>query len=329
MISIALIQPEVVRDWEKGNTERISTLVNKNVQLNKFELVKKAIDADLIILLESCIFKTQRNIKDFEKLLHFNKGSKRLCTLNYEDSPPGFLPGLYSSLEAFKFDPSIHISWPHLVLPNEQINEADAAGEVPVTMLFTFSGSCSNPVRRKIFDLYKSCPGKYKVTEIKKWYNHTLAEKKSYIDDIRQSKFVLCPKGIASYSHRITETLALGKVPVVIADDWVPFSVPEKDYFVRIRESDLSNLVQMLEQKEDVYETLNTNAVNVYQKYFNPQFCYSIALNQLAELYARQLLNMDSAYIRHRWNSRKFWKNNRWCIEDRVMRKINKMIKPA
>jgi len=328
MINIALIQPDVILDWEKGSITRIERLVNKNPELNRFKIVNNIAEAELVVVLESCIFKTQRNIKDFEKLLHFNKGSKRLCTLNYEDSPPGFLPGLYSSLEAFKFDPSIHISWPHLVLPNEQINESHDREELPVTMLFTFSGSCSNPVRRKIFDLYNSCPGKYKVTEIKKWYNHTLAEKKSYIDDIRQSKFVLCPKGIASYSHRITETLALGKVPVVIADDWVPFSIPEKDYFVRIKESDLSNLVQMLEQKEDVYEKLNANAVNVYQKYFNPQFCYSIALNQLADLYGR-LLNMDSGYIRLRWNSRKFWKNNRWCIEDRVMRKINKMIKLA
>ena len=193
-------------------------------------------------------------------------------------------------------------------------------------MLFTFSGSCSSPIRREIFDLYKSCPGKYKINEVKKWYNHNLGEKKSYINDIRQSKFVLCPKGIASYSHRITETLALGKVPVVIADDWVPFSIQEKGYFVSVKENDLSNLIQILAQKEIVYEKLKTNAINVYKKYFNPQFCYSMALNQLADLYTRQLLHIDSVYIRHRWNSRKFWKNNRWCIEDRIVRKINKMI---
>lgn len=327
MINIALIQPEAIRGWEKGNGERICTLVNKNAGLNKFELVKETIDADLIVLLDSCIFKTQRNIRDFENLLHLNKGNKRLCTLNYEDSPPGFLPGLYSSLEAFKFDPAIHISWPHLVLPNEQIHAVNPGEELPVTMLFTFSGSCSNPVRRDIFNLYARHSGKYKVKEVNKWYNHDESEKRTYIDDIRQSKFVLCPKGIASYSHRITETLALGRVPVVIADDWVPFSIPEKDYFVSIKESDLGNLAQILEQKEKEYEELKTNAITVYKKYFDPEFCYSIALNQLAELYTRQLLHIDSDYIRHRWNSRKFWKNNRWCIEDRVIRKINKMIK--
>ena len=121
MINIALIQPEVIRDWEKGNIERIHNLVNKNPELNRFELVNTTDDAHLVVLLESCIFKTQRNIKDFENLLHFNEGNKRLCSWNYEDSPPGFLPGLYSSLEAFKFDPSIHISWPHLYSPMNKL----------------------------------------------------------------------------------------------------------------------------------------------------------------------------------------------------------------
>ncbi len=326
MINIALIQPNVILDWEKGSIARIEGLVNKTPELNHFKIVNRVADAELVVILESCILKTQRNIRDFERMLYLNEDNRRLCTLNYEDSPPGFLPGLYSSLETFKFDPSIHISWPHLVLPNEQINEVNPGEELPVTMLFTFSGSCSNPIRREIFDLYKSRPGKYKINEVKKWYNHNLSEKKSYINDIRQSKFVLCPKGIASYSHRITETLALKKVPVVIADDWVPFSIPEKDYFVRVKEIDLPNLVQILEKKEEEYEKLRAAAVNVYTKYFDPLFCYSIAFNQLADLYATQLLNISSAFIRHRWHSRKFWKKNKWCIEDRVARKIGKIV---
>ena len=212
-------------------------------------------DADLVVLVESCSFKTQKNIKDLEAILYLNEGNKRLCSLNYEDSPPGFLPGLYSSLEAFKFDPAIHISWPHLVLPNEKITTSpvNAAQNIPA-WLFTFSGSCSNPVRRKIFNHYKNHSDKYKVQEVKKWYNHDEHEKQLYIDDIRGSKFVLCPKGIASYSHRITETLALGKVPVVIADDWVPFSIPEQDYYVRVKEKDVFDLVPILEEKEKVYE---------------------------------------------------------------------------
>jgi len=327
MINIALIQPSVIVDWEKGYVDRVSYLVNKNLELNRFKLVNNEIDADLIVLLESCTFKTHREIKDFKELLHLNKGNKRLCTLNYEDSPPGFLPGLYSSLEAFKFDPSIHISWPHLVVPNEKINEARFNEVSNTARLFTFSGACSSGVRRKIFDFYKNDSNKYRIKEVKKWYNHDENEKQSYIDDILQSKFVLCPKGIASYSHRILETLALGKVPVIIADDWVPFSIPEKDYFLRIEEANISNIVQILEQKENEYETLRENAVSVYKKYFDPRFCYAIALNQLTDLYTNQLLNNNSYLIESRWNSRKFWKNNKWCIEDRVMRKIDKMIK--
>ena len=155
MINIALIQPNFIKDWERGSIERISSLVKKNPGLNNFKLVDSEADADLIVLLDSCTFKTQKNIKDFKNILHLNEGNKRLCTLNYEDSPPGFLPGLYSSLESFKFDASIHISWPHLVLPNEKISGGSFNEKSTTTTLFTFSGACSSGVRRKIFDFYK------------------------------------------------------------------------------------------------------------------------------------------------------------------------------
>lgn len=325
-MKVALIEPPIILDWEKGNKERISCLVNKNVEINRFDLVGNVEEADLIVLLESCTFKTQKDIKYFESLQHFNKSSKRLCTLNYEDAPPGFLPGLYSSLERFKYDPAIHLSWPHLVLPNEKINGSLPVPEHSVRMLFTFSGSCSHPIRRRLFESYKSSSTLYKVCEVKKWYDHNEGEKQSYIDDIRESKFVLCPRGIASYSHRIIETLALGKVPVIIADDWVPFSIPERDYFVKVAEKDISNIIPILEQKEDEYEKLKDQATSIYSKYFDPRLCYSVALNQLTDFYDR-LLAISPDYFRHRWRSRKFWKTNKWCIEDRIIRKLKKLLK--
>ena len=57
------------------------------------------------------------------------------------------------------------------------------------------------------------------MVEIKRWYDHDDNQKQSYVRYIARSKFVLCPRGIASYSRRIVETLALVRVPVVIADD--------------------------------------------------------------------------------------------------------------
>jgi hypothetical protein len=326
VVKIAIIEPNVILDWEKGYIDRIITMANKNPDLNQFRLVSHEDDADLVVLLESCTFKTQRNIKDFESLLYLNNNRRRLCTLNYEDSPPGFLPGLYSSLNAFKFDSSIHISWPHLILPNEKINNVLFNEEAHTSLLFTFSGACSSNIRRKIFDLYSNSSSGYKIQEIKKWYNHNQDEKQSYIDDIRMSKFVLCPKGLASYSHRIHETLALGKVPVIIADEWVPFNVPEKNYFITIPEKDIPNIVQILEEKEPEYERLRKNVITVYNKYFSPDICYSIALNQLGDLYTNRLLNITSHHLSSRWNSKRFWKINKWCIEDRIIRKAREVI---
>jgi hypothetical protein len=324
---IFLIQPQKILDWENGYIQRIRSLAGKNPAINNFVFVENEDDADLVVLVDSCTFKTQKNIKEFESLLYFNENNTRLCTLNYEDAPPGFLPGLYSSLEAYKFDASMHLSWPHLIFPNEKINAIDHNEDIQPDCLYTFSGACSSPVRRRMFDLYPAGSDRYKIQEVKKWYNHNESEKQSYIDDIRRSKFVLCPKGIASYSHRIYETLAMGRVPVIIADDWVPFSIEEKNYFIKIPENDIDKITRILEANEGRYALLNENVQKVYNKYFNQANCYSIALNQLCKLYRESLINITSSDLKNHWKTKTFWKNNKWTMRDRIKRKAGKLFR--
>ena len=46
---------------------------------------------------------------------------------------------------------------------------------------------------------------------------------------LEASKFVLCPRGQGTSSIRLYETLASGRVPVIIADDWVARRGPDRD----------------------------------------------------------------------------------------------------
>ena len=325
-MKLALIQPAQIQSWEQGEIERIAGLLRAAPFELGFELVSSARDADLVVLLESCTFKTRHDIPMYRALLQ-EHGPERLCCINYEDGPPGFLPGLYSSLESYRFDPELHRSWPHLKLPNERIDETDASTrDAAPLLLFTFSGACSHPLRRALFDKFESRPGRHKVREIKRWYDHNDAERMQYVVDIAQSKFVLCPRGIASYSHRILETLALGRVPVVIADDWVPFSIPEAGYFVRLAECRIDDLEAILGGEESRYDVLSARAREVYQKNFRPDVRYVVALQQLAALSRAKSSCLGQAELKDRWNSRSFWKSNDWCLEQRVVRRLRKLV---
>lgn len=326
MMKIALIQPAEVLEWERGEIDRITGLLQADRGSLGFELVSAADKADLVVLLESCTFKTQHDIPMYKALIGAHRADRLYC-INYEDGPPGFLPGLYSSLESFRFDSKLHLSWPHLRLPNagaETEPVAVPAAERP--FLFTFSGACSHPLRRIVFDAFETSPGRHKVREIKRWYDHSAAEKQAYVDDIVNTKFVLCPRGIASYSHRILETMALGRVPVVIADDWVPFSIPESDYLLRVPEREVGDLGRILEAAEGRYEALCQRVREVYQAYYTPTVRYPVALRHLLALKQRSLGKFDEACLLARWNSRSLWRNNGWSLDQRIGRKLRKLV---
>jgi hypothetical protein len=72
-----------------------------------------------------------------------------------------------------------------------------------------------------------------------------------YAEATKASKFVLCPRGISVSSVRLFETMSMGRVPVVLSDDWMPPPGPRWEKFaVRVRESDWADVPRILEQRE-------------------------------------------------------------------------------
>jgi hypothetical protein len=322
-LSVALMQPPALLEWEHGEIQRITGLLARSGAQTHFSVTTDPHRADLVVLLESCSFKSHRDIPSYRSL-PFLQNRCRLYCINYEDGPPGFLPGLYSSLERFRFDPGLHVCWPHLRFPNELIDRLPASAlSRPLELLFSFSGSCSHPMRRRLFDRVKS-GSRWVVREINKWYNHNAGEKHDYVDEILRSKFVLCPRGIASYSHRIIETIALGRVPVIIADDWVPFSIEDRGYYIRIAEKDVERVAPLLSELEPDYEQYRAAAARVHEKFFAPDVRYTVAINKLCDFHRARQGSISFEMLDRRWRSRKFHHSNGWCLEQRVTRRARR-----
>jgi len=315
---VALRIPDTIQTWEDGELERISGLLEGS----SVQLVQRDEDADRVVLLESNLFKSQHHIKQLRAMPQMDLSPWKLVCVNYEDTPAGFLPGAYSSLERFRFDRRMHISWPHLRMPNEYIGQYTNSPIEP-SLLFSFSGSLSHKMRQELFDRYSAPHPDYLVRHIKRWYNHNEAEKRSYVEEILSSRFVLCPRGIASYSHRILETLALGRVPVVIADDWVPFSIPEQNYYVRIAQKDIQNIPAILGELD--YEQLRQNAKAVYQKYFAGSVAYPKLIEALFSIPMANVFSRD--FFESRWKSFSFYRLNGWGVEQRIGRRLKKAAK--
>ncbi|MBC8164882.1 MAG: exostosin family protein [Bryobacteraceae bacterium] len=329
LTTIVIIQPEVIDPWESEERSRIKSLVSHGGVCNNFRIVDDTDDAELIVLLESAHYpnKTLADVDYYDRYLGSEYyDHRKLVVINYEDSPTGILPGLYTSLSRSRFDNALHLSWPHMRIPNELVEKQEREKKHEDTFLFSFSGSCSHPMRRRLFDKYGARVGECRVREVDKWYNHDLCEKESYIDEIKRSLFVLCPRGYAPYSHRIIETMALGRVPVIIADDWVPFSVQESGYYVQIKEADIGRIDEVLRKHVASYEALQTCVKFVYGTYFAPEKRYATALNRLVSFSTMSQHHLNRAFLKKRlYNERKrdgllFRQQIARKIKDRLLR---------
>jgi hypothetical protein len=155
--------------------------------------------------------------------------------------------------------PGLYVAQPASRLDLTRMRPADMWGQIddasrtalllppgrPPQLLFSFRGFRSHPVRNAILD--RVSHPEARLTETFRWWDYQHPEvdpdRRAYLSEIRDSSFVLCPRGLAPYSHRIYETMQLGRVPVIISDEWAPpEDVPWRDFSVRIAESRIDDL---------------------------------------------------------------------------------------
>ena len=99
-----------------------------------------------------------------------------------------------------------------------------------------------------------------------------------HIEIMQNSLLVLAPRGHGSYSVRFFETLAAGRIPVMIADNYLPplhWLINYNDIIFRIRQNQLLNIKQLM---ADIFNNHQLpelehrcfKARGIWEKYFSP-----------------------------------------------------------
>ena len=294
---------------------------------SNYHLVDDPAAADLIVLLESNNFRTQRDITALLQEPVLCDHPDRTFTINYEDYPAGFLPGLYAALPASRFDPARHRGWCYLFPPNPQVYRLDP---LPVDdrcdLLFSFRGAESYPLRRRLFNLKLTSEMRGRITKIDRWFNHNPQEQHDYVDEIRRSRFVLCPRGLAAASHRLFEVMAQGRCPVIIGDEWMqPREVDWSRCAIRIAEHDLETFPEILLAREPEAPELGRQARAAWEQFFSPARKFEAALDALVLLRDSRLPGYNERVYQRLWGSRAFRRNNGWTLRQRLGRKVHKL----
>ncbi len=292
-----------------------------------YEIVERPEEADLIIVLESNADKTYRDIARYEREPLVRLHGDRLFTINYEPTPAGFLPGLYTGLTPAVFNPNRHRGWAYLFPPlhSRFLLSPDS---VEPTLLFSFRGARSHPVRERLLTLTFQSGHPFRITHMDRWFNHTEDETVSYVQEILASHFVLCPRGLSPSSHRCYEVMALGRCPVIIADDWIPpRGIDWETCSVRVAEADIDRLPEILTRLLPEAPVMGAAARAAWQHSFGYDRRFVSAVNELVDLQRSRPVEHDERLERRYWRSKEFYTVNHWTLRERLARPFQRLFK--
>jgi hypothetical protein len=191
-----------------------------------------------------------------------------------------FIPGIYTAVEKRWYSPRRTRPGFYLkCLINPLIKfEPDAERD----LLYSFMGDVHTAPVRKALARLDHPRGVFVDTSRQNqdvMFRASEGERKAfwmrYVETARRSKYVLCPRGLAPSSIRLFETMCLGRVPVILADEWVPPEGPRwKTFSIQVPECNARDVPRILEERESAALKMGLLAHEEWEKYFSPDIVF-------------------------------------------------------
>jgi len=208
---------------------------------------------------------------------------------DWGDAPLGRFSGFYCSLPHPLFDSRRHRTMSYPIIFNELIEHyplEDALYD------FSFVGGVTAGVRQRIFNAFagESCPQNAIVKVQAASWNSILGRgetttKREYANSIRQSRFVLCPRGAGAGSVRLFETMRAGRVPVIISDVYVlPAGIDWECCSLRIREADVKRIPGIIEANRHKWLELAASARRLWLDNFSDRHVFGYLATHLSDM---------------------------------------------
>jgi hypothetical protein len=223
-----------------------------------------------------------------------NRFPNRVFVVSVEDAPLGLLSGLYTSLPAWRHHPRRHRTTLYYRTPNPYLRSLRAGREVSSPpYLASFMGAASHDLRRWLFHMADSF-AEHDIVLKATPYNHFQIPQDpelkplhlDFVDTILDAKFSLCPRGNGAASYRLQESLALGRAPVIISDNWVPVAdLDWKRFAIFVAEDSIGDLPAILRELEPRWKEMGEIAKQTYESHFRPEVFALRAVEQIVAIY--------------------------------------------
>ena len=209
----------------------------------------------------------------------------RCFVYDERDMPWCALPGLYVSMPSRSFDTRYQRAAPYAWLSDRELRSRRTTEP---TLLFSFVGSTTHKVRSEILRLQHP-RARLEDTGHFVFYDRSSPDygsrRKFFLDTLSQSKFVLCPRGHGSSSIRLFETIAAGRVPVVISDSWhPPAGLAWQGFCLFVPECEVREIPAYLVDKEKLFPEMAARSSEQFDTYLSQRVRFDYMIGQIEEL---------------------------------------------
>lgn len=255
----------------------------------RFTAVDDPSEADLILFTECHEIRSDWRLRAITHSEVARSYPDRIAVYDSRDRPWCSLPGIYVNMPRNAFNSRWQVAGSYW-------HSDDPAWRVDVEVsqerkyLFSFVGSPTHRCRKAIFALARE------RSFVERVDGFTFRDSSSYRFDERrkrfaevllESSFVLCPRGAGTSSFRLYEVLAAGRVPVIIADDWVPPQGPDWNSFaIRWPESQIEELPGELQRREGQATDMGLRARRAFETWFASDTAFTNEVDALVALLA-------------------------------------------
>ncbi|MFN3683205.1 MAG: exostosin family protein [Fimbriimonadaceae bacterium] len=200
------------------------------------------------------------------------------------------LPGLYPSLLSRHHRPGWAEGAPYFA--RQAVNEAvtRAAGLDPERRwLASFIGAKNAPVRAAILEWTDDRVFLMDTTGRHAWLlpeQERRAYEAEYARVCAESRFILAPRGIGPSTYRQYEAWEIGRVPVILSDDWVPPpGIPWEEATVRVPECEAQHPERVLQSLEPLDDrSLGRRGRELHEAFLEPAGAARYLLSRIEAL---------------------------------------------
>ena len=263
------------RPWLTANLERLERAAAAYTG-SDFTRAATPDSADFLLFVDS----DEHYLGDVLRSPLFKRNHDRSYVHNVNDAASPVVPGMYPDLPGPLRRPEVQLGAFYLrCFDNQALLARDDARKPKYLYSFVGDINTAPQVRGKILALPK------KDALLVNRSSGLRDDDLDYVGTLRDSKFVLCPRGRGPTSWRFYETMMAARVPVIVSDEWVPArDIDWVSCALRVAESDIDSIPALLAANESRAEEMGRRAREEWERHCSLEQAFGWVGRRLREM---------------------------------------------